>query len=221
VFRALRRLHQRVFAATLHKGHPGYDAAVAPHKRALLGGLSGRVLEIGPGPGVNLHFLAPGVDYVGLEPNPYMASYLHREAERCGIRAELLEGRAERIPLPDASVDAVVSSLVLCSVGDVGVVLGEIHRVLKPGGRFVFSEHVAAPEGSGTRRLQRLIRPLARTLGDGCTPDRETWKAIEAAGFAQVELAHHRMPVPVYGPHIFGTAVKGPLSAVSAASTGG
>jgi hypothetical protein len=80
--------------------------------------------------------------------------------------------------------------------------------VLRPGGRFAFIEHVAAPHGTRTRRVQRWIRPVWRVLGDGCNPERETWVSIRKAGFAEVNLQHFRVPFPVIGPHIAGIATK-------------
>lgn len=166
------------------------------------------MLEIGPGTGTNLAYLAPAVRWLGIEPNPYMERYLRREAERLGRTVEVRAGTAERLDLMDASVDAVVSTLVLCSVPDQALALAEVRRVLKPGGRFVFLEHVAAPRGTWLRRVQRAVRPAWRLLGDGCFPDRETWQAIGRAGFAQVTLDRFHLPVPIMAPHIAGWAVR-------------
>jgi len=121
---------------------------------------------------------------------------------------ELMTGTAEDIPLADESVDAAVSTLVLCSVDNLSDALTEIKRVLKPDGRFLFIEHVAAPEKSLLRSVQHGIEPLWKRMADGCHPDRETWKAIEDAGFGNVEIEHFRLSLPVVGPHIMGTAVK-------------
>lgn len=145
---------------------------------------------------------------MGIEPNFHAHAYLEARARECGLDARVQEGVAERLPLPDESVDAVVSSLVLCTVGDLDATLREIRRVLKPGGRFVFIEHVAAPAGTWLRRVQRLVRWPQGVIADGCRPDRETWRAIEAAGFSHVVTCHDRLPVPVVGPHIMGLAVK-------------
>jgi len=199
---------RRLFAWALAHSMGQYERAMAERKRALLGPLRGRVLEIGPGAGINLHSFAPGVEWVGLEPNPWMHPYLQAEAERLGRTIDVRSGSAEAIDLPDASVDAVVSTLVLCSVADPARVMQEVLRVLKPGGSFVFLEHVAAPRGSRLRRLQRLLRPGWRLIADGCHPDRETWSMIEQAGFSRVHIDHFRGPVPVIRPHIAGTAEK-------------
>src|SRR5258708_5314923 len=137
-----------------------------------------------------------------------MYPYLQREAERLGLTVELREGQAERLVAADNSMDAVVGTLVLCSVRNQQTALQEILRVLKPGGRFVFIEHVAAPRGTGLRRIQNLTRSLYQLTGDGCHPNRETWTTIENAGFGEVQLEHIRIDVPIVGTHIAGFAVK-------------
>jgi ubiquinone/menaquinone biosynthesis C-methylase UbiE len=121
---------------------------------------------------------------------------------------ELCEGSAERLPLEAASADAVIGTLVLCSVADVAAALREIRRVLKPGGRFVFIEHVVAPAGTWRWRLQRWVRPLWRVIADGCHPDRDTLSAIRAAGFARVEAEQFLAPAGLVAPHIAGIAVQ-------------
>jgi ubiquinone/menaquinone biosynthesis C-methylase UbiE len=181
-----------------------YDA----HKRVLLGDLHGDVLEIGPGTGPNLAYYPRDVRWTGLEPNPAMFRYIEQEAEKLNMTIQLQKGRAEQINAPDASFDVVVSTLVLCSVKDPQQTLREIRRVLKSGGRYVFIEHVAAPRRSVLRRVQQFIKPLWMLLGDGCHPDRETWAAIENAGFSDVQIEHFRQPIPVASPHIAGIAVK-------------
>jgi SAM-dependent methyltransferase len=109
-------------------------------------------------------------------------------------------------PAHGESVDAVISSLVLCSVRDPEAALREVRRVLRPGGRFVFVEHVAAPHGSGLHLAQRALSPVWRAFSDDCHPDRDTGRVIEAAGFADVDLRQLRLPVPIMGPHIAGVA---------------
>jgi ubiquinone/menaquinone biosynthesis C-methylase UbiE len=185
-----------------------HERQVADRKRDLLSDLSGTILELGPGTGINLPYYHPGVRWIGVEPNPFLHPYLQGAAARLGMRITILDGTAERLPIADGSVAAVVSSLVLCSVRDLAVSLREVQRVLRPGGRYVFLEHVAAPPGTWLRRLQRWLRPLIRFLADGCRPDRETWRALEAAGFAPLRLEHFRVRVPIVSPHIAGVAVK-------------
>ena len=200
---------KRAFAWLMSKGSAKYERAIAERKRALLGGLSGTVIEIGPGAGANLAYYAPGIRWIGVEPNPFMHAYLKREAEKHGLQVGFRSGSAERVDLPDASADAVVSTLVLCSVENPGAALREVRRVLKPGGRFIFIEHVAAPRGTWLRRVQGWIRPFSRFFADGCTPDRETEAEIDAAGFAEVKLERFRAPLWFASPHIAGWATEG------------
>ena len=198
------RIHAWVLA---HLG-VRYERMVAERKRALFAGISGNVLEIGPGTGPNLMYYPSGIRWLGVEPNPYMYPYLRTAAARAGLQADLWPGTAERIPAEDNSMDTVVSTLVLCSVSDPEGVLREVRRVLKPGGRFLFLEHVAAPPGTRLRRVQTAIRPLWKIIGDGCHPDRETGPAIEKAGFADVRYENFRLPLGPVATQIAGFAVK-------------
>jgi SAM-dependent methyltransferase len=204
-----RGLICRLQAAGLARGCRRHEEAVEPYKRALFSELTGTVVELGPGAGANMPYFPPGIRWIGIEPNVHAHSYLREEAERRKIEADVRTGTAERIDLPDSCADAVVSSLVLCSVTDVSTVLGEVQRILRPGGRFVFIEHVAAERGSWTRRIQRLLRPLWRVAGGGCHPDREIAGLIQAAGFTSVEIEAFDVPVPVVRPHVAGVAVSG------------
>lgn len=178
---------------------------------ALIEALRGTVLEIGPGAGVNLRHLTPEARWIGVEPNAGNRSLVGAEATRLGRRAEVLPGVAERLQLADASVDAVVGTYVLCSVGDPAAALAELWRVLRPGGRYVFAEHVAAPTGTWLRRGQRTFGALGRLIGARCQPDRDTLPAIEGAGFDLVELHHTSRPgsFGIAVPHIAGLALRG------------
>ena len=199
--------YKRLFAAMMAK-ETEHEALVADRKRALLSDLHGNVLEIGPGTGPNLAYYPRDIHWLGIEPNPAMYPYIEREAKRRGLKVELRDGYAEKLDAADNSMDAVVSTLVFCSVRDPQKALQEVLRVLKPGGRFVFIEHVAAPRDTGSRRFQSFIQPVWSLFGDGCHPDRETWTTIENAGFSQVKVDHFRLPVPIAGPHISGFEVK-------------
>jgi ubiquinone/menaquinone biosynthesis C-methylase UbiE len=179
-----------------------------------MGGLYGDVLEIGPGTGPNLQFYPAGVRWLGVEPNPFMHPRLLETIRKLGLpagRFNIEQGDVGRVRLPagDASLDAVVGTLVLCSVAHPQDNLKEILRVLKPGGQFVFIEHVAAQPGSRLRTFQNVIQPLWTLVGDGCHPNRETWQPIRQAGFASVEIEHFRYPSGgLVAPGICGTAVK-------------
>jgi SAM-dependent methyltransferase len=208
LLRPKRGLRARLFAKMMARGNDLHDVLIAPYKKRLLADLHGDLLEIGPGAGANFGYYAPDVRWVGVEPNPYMYSYLRATAAEYGHTIDLRTGYTEALPAGDESMDAVVSTLVLCSVRDPKASLAEIRRVLRPGGKFVFIEHVAAPAGSGLRRLQNGIRPLWSYFVDGCHPNRELWRYIEEAGFRQVEIEHFNLDVPIVKPHIAGYAVK-------------
>lgn len=201
-------LSKRVHAWLLAHCGARYERMVAERKRGLFGGLRGDVLEIGPGAGPNLGYYPQDCRWIGVEPNPFMHPYLRQAAERVGLAIEIRTIVAEKLPAEDQSMDAVVSTLVLCSVRDPAIVLREILRVLKPGGRFVFLEHVAAPDGTRLRKVQRIIRPVWKRLADGCHPDRETGPAIERAGFARVSYEQFRLPLGPVSTQIAGWAIK-------------
>ena len=201
-------LGARWFAWLLSNGDRFDRSLYAAYKSDLIGGLRGAVVEIGPGDGVNLPYYPAGVHWTGVEPNVHFHPRLRKRAAALDLCAEVVGGVAERLPLADAVADAVVSTLVLCSVGDVAATLAEVRRVLKPGGTFVFIEHVAAPAGSRLGRVQRFVKPAWGLIADGCRPDRETGRAIAEAGFADVQLNRFEadLPVPIVRPHIVGTA---------------
>ncbi len=185
-----------------------YNALVDDRKRRLIGGLRGAVLEIGAGSGANLGYYDPSIRWTAVEPNPAAHAYLRDKAAARGLAATVMEGAAEALPVADTSQDAVVSTLVLCTVRDPAAALAEVLRVLKPGGRFVFVEHVGAPRGTARRRRQELVKPAWRWMADGCEPDRDTADRIAGAGFREVDIERFLMPYPVVGPHIAGQAVK-------------
>jgi ubiquinone/menaquinone biosynthesis C-methylase UbiE len=179
------------------------------HKAKAFAGLPSTVVELGPGVGANVRYLPAGAHLIAIEPNPYMHTRLRRAARRGGVDLEIRNVVAERIDLPDASADAVISSLVLCSVRDPDVVLAEIRRVLRPGGRFSFAEHVVAKRGTPTRWTQRILRrPWAWTF-EGCSCERDLASVIQSAGFSSVDLCHYRIHSPFvpFNTHIWGTAI--------------
>ena len=157
-------------------------------KRELFGGLPRMILEIGAGDGANFRYLDPGTHVIALEPNRHMHPLLRAAAARHGVTVDVRAGVAERIPLPDGSAEAVIASLVLCSVSDPARVLAEIRRVLRPGGRFWCIEHVAAAEGTMLARVQRLVRRPWRWLFEGCETQRPTAELLRGGGFESVEV---------------------------------
>jgi len=209
----LRSLKRRLFARYYDRLTAGYEAAVRERKRALVAPLRGTVVEIGPGTGWNLPLVGPSVRGIGVEPSAPMREKLHERARELGREIEVREGSAEALPFADGEVDAVLSTLVLCSVEHLEAALAEARRVLRPGGRLVFWEHVLAPEERrGMRRFQRALSPLWRFYADGCRCDQDTERALRGAGFEAVELERFEAPAacapPWVRPHIAGTAVR-------------
>lgn len=205
-------LRKRLFARWYDKMTARYEAYISPRKRSLFTELPDTVMEIGPGTGANLAYLRKGCKWIGIEPNPYMHPQLQEKAAGLGVEAEFRLATAEAIEADDSSVEVVLGTLVLCSVPDPHQVLAEIHRVLKPGGKFYFIEHVAAPQRTWLRVWQRVMRPIWMCFADGCHPDREAGTAIRNAGFQSVELEDFRVPfppaAPFVSPHVAGFAVK-------------
>lgn len=192
---------------------PTLDAqGAAEHRRRLLADVHGRVLEVGAGNGLNFGHYRPGVSQVlAVEPEPYLRARAAERAPGAPVPVRVVDGTAEGLPVPDASVDVVVASLVLCSVADQATALREMFRVLRPGGRLRFYEHVAA----GTPRLRRVQRMLDATLwplfAGGCHTGRDTVGAIESAGFVVEEAARFMFPAgrtTPASPHVLGTASR-------------
>jgi ubiquinone/menaquinone biosynthesis C-methylase UbiE len=199
----------RIFAAAYDRMSAGTEkAGLADHRRKLLAGARGRVLEIGAGTGANLGFYGDGVESLTVvEPDAPMAERLERKAEQLGRPVELVKAPAEALPFADDSFDVVVSTLVLCTVGDQAKALAELRRVLKPGGRLLFIEHVRA-EDAGLARWQDRLNGINRVVARGCNCNRSTVDAIRGAGFAIVELEHDRLQkVPAFvSPLVVGSA---------------
>ena len=187
---------------------PYIEQNLRAHKERVYAGLPDEVVEIGSGVGANLAYLPPGATLIALEPNRHMHAGLIAAARRQGVTLDLRERMAEDSGLPDASVDTVISSLVLCSVHDPVTVLAEIRRILRPGGTFRFVEHVAAPSGSHTRTAQRMLRrPWAWTF-EGCSCERDLEQVVRDAGFESVEVERYRIHSPFlpFNSHIAGVA---------------
>ncbi|WP_392477824.1 class I SAM-dependent methyltransferase [Nostoc sp. C110] len=199
---------KRFFAWMMAQSSSTYDNIVGERKRSLFANLQGKVLEIGPGTGPNLPYYPKDIHWIGIEPNPHMHSYLQKQAKKLGLNIDLRIGNAEWLDAEDNSIDTVVSTLVLCSVPNIDYTLQAILRVLKPGGRFLFIEHVAAPKGTVLRQVQSAIRPIWQVIGDGCHPDRETLIALENAGFASINYERFDAQLPIVSPHIIGVATK-------------
>jgi len=172
-----------------------------------LAAATGRVLEIGAGSGLSVpHYPAVLDELVLLEPNPAFRARLRELLDRTHIPATIVDGDGHDLPFPDRSFDTVAASLVFCSVDDPARALAEVHRVLRPGGRFLFHEHVRGGPVRGV--VQDLLTPLHRRLADGCHADRD-FEALLASSPLDVEsMTHHRMPtwIPTLVPLVVGAA---------------
>src|SRR5262249_25462856 len=147
------------------------EASLAEWRRELIGGLSGKVLEIGAGTGASLPFYGPKVTRLVLaEPDRHMRARLALRAQG----REVIEARGDALPFEDATFDAVVCMLVLCSVADPARVLAEVRRVLVPAGAFVYIEHVADEERPDRLVWQRRVEPAWKWFAAGCHLTRKT-----------------------------------------------
>lgn len=202
-----------VFARFYAKMSIGMDSAgVAEKRQQLLAGLAGSVIEVGAGNGLNFaHYPSTVTSVLAVEPEPHLRTIAERNAKHAAVPITIVDGTAEHLPADDAAYDAVVATLMLCSVPDPATALREMRRVLRPAGELRFMEHAAA-ESAGHRRIQRVadvtIWPLC--FG-GCHPSRDAVAAMTASGFAVRELTKFRfpddrLPWPT-APHVLGVAV--------------
>ncbi|KAL3779352.1 hypothetical protein HJC23_007482 [Cyclotella cryptica] len=155
-----------------------------------------------------------GLDIIGVDPNDSMKQYALKNAEKSGLLASnvslrIVHGVAEALPFPDASVDAVVVTLTLCSVSNPERAVSEIRRILKPNtGKFIFWEHVLSESDKGLSWKQELLSPL-QTFADGCHLNRRTGLVINNAGFQFVDQKYTTMEnADFIGPTVFGIATK-------------
>jgi ubiquinone/menaquinone biosynthesis C-methylase UbiE len=191
-----------------------YDRCSAPAERRwaavlreqLVGGVGGKVLEIGAGTGANLRFYRAADHVTVSEPSAAMRARLTAKLGQAEVPVDVVDATAGALPFPDASFDAVVCTLVLCTVPDQPRALGEIRRVLKPAGALVFFEHV---RGHGPAAVaQDMITPLTRVVAAGCHPNRDTAAALVAGGFGIETIAtiKPRPHMPLVAPFIHGVA---------------
>jgi SAM-dependent methyltransferase len=178
----------------------------------LVGRARGRTLEIGAGNGYNLPHYGDGVtDLVVTEPSPHMVRLLHRQliAQPPLVGAwELVAAGAERLPFDDASFDTVVAVYVHCTIPDPGAALREIARVLRPGGRYLFLEHVRSPDSAALGRLQDIVDKPHTVVAAGCHPNRRFERLLAASPLSVEESVRGRMPrsSPTVRPTVRGVA---------------
>jgi ubiquinone/menaquinone biosynthesis C-methylase UbiE len=199
-----------IFARVYERYSRLMEREAGAHRDQLLAGLSGRVVEIGAGNGLNFSRYPGSVsEVVALEPEAYLRAKAERAAQLVPVRIRVGNATASPLPLPPASFDAAVASLVLCTVPDPASALAELRRVLKPGGELRFMEHVRSDRPRKARVQERLDRwgVWPRLVG-GCHCARDTLSAIEAAGFA-VEGVRRVDIGPAWAltnPHVIGIA---------------
>jgi ubiquinone/menaquinone biosynthesis C-methylase UbiE len=197
------RMYARIGAAAEAKG-------AGEHRSELLAGLSGRVIEVGAGTGLNFpHYPASVRQVVAIEPEPLLRKLATEAAAATPVPVRVIDGVADALPVEDGSFDAGVASLVLCSVPDQTTALAELVRVIRPGGELRFYEHVRSdsPRFARFQRRADIVWPL---FGGGCHASRDTLGAIERAGF-RIESSRRFPFVPCVvakpvAPHVIGIA---------------
>jgi ubiquinone/menaquinone biosynthesis C-methylase UbiE len=200
----------RLFAAMYDRGLKGTeDAGLREMRRETLAAAKGRTIDLGAGTGANLSLYPEAVtELVLAEPDPHMAKQLRQKLVSSSRAAELVEASAERLPFEDSSFDTAVFTLVLCTVPDPRAALAEVARILKPGGKLLFVEHVRAEDPGLARWQDRLEKPW-RFLGDGCHCNRDTVANIEASPLTVEQVKGGRLPKapPIVRPLVRGRAV--------------
>jgi ubiquinone/menaquinone biosynthesis C-methylase UbiE len=199
--RAFSALYDRCLKAT-------EEAGLHQMRRELLAEATGKTIELGAGTGLNLDLYPDAVSELALvEPDPHMVKQLRARVAGSVRAATIAEAGAERLPFPDDSFDTAVATLVFCTIPDPVAALSETARVLRPGGRLLFLEHVRAEDPGLARWQDRLERPW-RFLGDGCHCNRDTPATISASGFRLDRLQRGRLPKspPIVRPLAQGVA---------------
>jgi len=199
--RVFARVYDAAFVLAERRGLSGV-------RRDLVGRSSGRVLELGAGTGLNVrHYPATVSELILTEPDAHMAAKLRTRARSSAADVAVVETPAEHLPFDDASFDTVVATLVLCTVDDPDQALAEVARVLRPGGVFLFAEHVRSMSRRGARWQDRLNTPWS-WYACGCQCNRDTVTSMRAASFDVGEVRYDRLRwiSPVVRPLAVGTA---------------
>jgi ubiquinone/menaquinone biosynthesis C-methylase UbiE len=197
------RLYRRIAAEAEGKG-------AGEHRDELLAGLSGRVIEVGAGTGLNFdHYPGAVTEVVAVEPEPYLRAAAEEAAAAASVAVTIVDGTADELPAEASAFDAGVASLVLCSVPSQARALGELHRVIRGGGQLRFYEHVRSPK-PGFARMQRVVDVVWPLFGGGCHTSRDTERAITESGFDIERIRHFTFrpaacAAPV-SPHVIGVA---------------
>jgi ubiquinone/menaquinone biosynthesis C-methylase UbiE len=199
--RGFAAVYDRAFEAT-------EEAGLREMRRELLAGASGRTVDVGAGTGANIGLFPPAVtELLFAEPDPHMVKRLR--AKLSGVEGEVLQAPAERLPLEDSSIDTVAFTLVLCTVPNPTAALAEAARILRPGGKLLFLEHVRSEDAGLARWQDRLEKPW-RFLADGCHCNRDTVATIETSAFAIEKVEKGSLPKapPLVRPLVGGSATR-------------
>jgi ubiquinone/menaquinone biosynthesis C-methylase UbiE len=187
------RLFLRLYAATYDLfNKPAERAGLRQQRHDLIAQATGATIEIGAGTGLNLPHYPPAVTrLVLIEPDPHMRRRLRKRASRLERDAEILDATADQLPFPDASFDTAVVTFTLCSVPDEQAALSEITRVLVPGGRLLFFEHVRSADPRIAAKQDKIPFPYPLI---GCRPNRDTLREIEASPLAVESVRDGELP---------------------------
>jgi ubiquinone/menaquinone biosynthesis C-methylase UbiE len=184
------------------------EAGMREKRREVLSEAAGRTIDIGAGTGLNLELFPPGVSELVLaEPDPHMLKKLEEKLSTSSREASVIQSPAEKLPFPDDSFDTAVFTLVLCTVPDPAAALAEAARLLRPGGKLLFLEHVRSEEPGLARWQDRLEGPW-HFIGDGCHCNRDTLATIEASPFEVEKADKDELPKapPLVRPLVRGVA---------------
>jgi len=217
-----KNLRNKVFATMCNHLTQKHSPELVAMRCQTVQDAQGSVVEIGPGPGVNMACYGQAkriTEWIGVEPNDFMSDYLKESIAKSGVEfpTSLKAGVAEDMSsIPTASIDTVVSTHVLCSVNSPVSALSEITRILKPGGKFLFFEHVKAEPQSLKCTIQYWLAPLWGVIGDGCQfrDLGHDIRSLEHSGlYEQIQITEFEasIPFPLVTPHIRGFALKKPL----------
>jgi ubiquinone/menaquinone biosynthesis C-methylase UbiE len=181
-----------------------------PYRERIGQAATGRTLDVGIGSGLSLAFYGERTrQIVGIDPSAELLRFARKRADKVSIPVELLRGSAEAVPLEDQSVDTIVTTFTLCSVGDAAKALSEMRRVLRPGGKLLFVEHGRAPD-PGVARWQDRLTPVWSRVAGNCHLNRSPDDLIESAGF-QIDALETRY---LKGPRPMGFVYEGCAHAV-------
>jgi ubiquinone/menaquinone biosynthesis C-methylase UbiE len=208
----------RIYDATWGRGFAAlYDslfkaveeAGLREMRRELLSEAKGRTIDIGSGTGANLDLYPPPVELTMAEPDPHMARQLRHKLASSDRKAEFVEAGAESLPFEGSSFDTAVFTLVLCTVPNPTAALTEVARILRPGGRMLFLEHVRSEDARLARWQDRLEKPW-RFIGDGCHCNRDTVATIVASQLTLEDVEQGRLPKapPITRPLVQGSAIR-------------